>query len=283
MTTPPAPGEFEGALTIQSNDPGRLEARIALSGRGVEAPPGPMINAGGVVNAASFAANAIAPGSILSLFGINLASVDAVATTTPLPTSLAGTSIEITDSAGVTRSASLFGIFNGGQQINFLIDPETAVGAAELTLRRSDGQASTVAIQVDQVGPGVFFIQNAAGQNVALANFLRISGGVATTELTFSAADFSLVRIDLGPEDDQLFVSLFVTGIQFASGVQNMSATIDGEPVPVFNFAGDLAQFVGLGQVNIGPIPRSFIGRGPVEISLTVDGAVANSVMVSFL
>ena len=50
----------------------------------------------------------------------------------------------------------------------------------------------------------------------------------------------------------------------------------------MFNFVGDLAQFVGLGQLNIGPIPRSFLGRGPVEISLTVDGAAANSVMVSF-
>ena len=173
---PPSEGEFEGTLTIQSNDPGLPQASIALSGLGVEAPPAPMINPSGVVNAASFVANAIAPGAILSMFGVNFADTDAVAITAPLPDSLSGTSVEITDSTGMTRSAGLFGIFNAGQQINLYLDPATAVGAAELTLRRSDGQASTVAIQVEQVGSGIFFIQNSAGENVALANSLRIGG-----------------------------------------------------------------------------------------------------------
>ena len=167
--------------------------------------------------------------------------------------------------------------------MNFHLDPDTAPGPATLTVRLSNGTSASVALQVSEVAPGIFFIQNGAGENVALANSLRISNGAAATELTFHAADFSLAPIDLGPESDQVFVSLFLTGIQFASGVQNMSATIDGEPVSVFNFAGDLAQFIGLGQVNIGPIPRSFIGRGPAEINLTIDGAVANPVMVSFL
>ena len=34
-----------------------------------------------------------------------------------------------------------------------------------------------------------------------------------------------------------------------------MSAAIDGEDVPVFSFVGELEQFLGRGQVNIGPIP----------------------------
>ena len=87
----------------------------------------------------------------------------------------------------------------------------------------------------------------------------------------------------MGDDEDQIFLSLFVTGIQFAASVEGMSATIDGEDVPVFSFVGDLDQFVGLGQVNIGPIPRGFIGRGPVLIVLTIDGIAANSVIVAFL
>jgi uncharacterized protein (TIGR03437 family) len=60
-----------------------------------------------------------------------------------------------------------------------------------------------------------------------------------------------------------------------------MSATLGGNPIPVFSFAGSLEQFVGLGQVNIGPIPRSFAGRGAAPLALTVDGVAANAVLVS--
>ncbi len=97
--------------------------------------------------------------------------------------------------------------------------------------------------------------------------------------LTFNAADLSLAPIDLGPEGDSIFVALFGTEIRGAGVV---TATIDGQEVPVSGFAA-AAGFFGLDQANIGPIPRSFIGAGPVEVVLSVDGVVTNSVMVSFL
>ena len=53
-----------------------------------------------------------------------------------------------------------------------------------------------------------------------------------------------------------------------------------GERVGVF---GPVAQpqFVGLDQANLGPLPRSLIGRGEVDIILTVDGKTANAVTVN--
>jgi uncharacterized protein (TIGR03437 family) len=241
----------------------------------------PLATGAGVVNGASFA-NLLSPAVIASAFVLNGAEQDAVATTDPLPTDLGGATLEITDSQGATRQSGIFGIFNNQRQINFFIDPETALGPATLTLRRADGEASTAAIDIQLVAPGVFFINNAQAQPVALANFLRFRGADFTVGNTFTNS-FDLEPIDLGDEQDQVFLSLFVTGIQFASGVAGMSATIDGEDVPVFSFVGDLDQFVGLGQVNVGPIPRSFVGRGPVLIVLSVDGFATNSVMVAFL
>ena len=241
---------------------------------------GPHVSGQGTVNGGSFMPDCLTPSMIATAFVRN-AGADAIATVTPLPEALSGTSLEITDSAGVTRPSGLFGIFNGGRQINFLIDSATALGPATITLKRADGEMSTAAIQIDQVAPGVFFIGNAAGQFVALATVLTISGGNVTTTFTF-AGDFSLEPIDLGGPADQVFLSLFVTGLRFASGVANMSATIDGEDVPVFSFVGELEQFLGLGQVNIGPIDRSFIGRGPVEVIFIADGKPSNPVMVSF-
>ncbi len=241
----------------------------------------PLATGEGVVNGASFA-NLLSPAVIASAFVLNGAEEDANATTDPLPTNLGGTTLEITDSQGVTRQSGIFGIFRNQQQINFFIDPETALGPATLTLRRADGEESSAAIDIQLVAPGVFFINNAQAQPVALANFLRFRGAEFTVGNTFTSG-FDLEPIDLGDDEDQIFLSLFVTGIQFAASVEGMSATIDGEDVPVFSFVGDLDQFVGLGQVNIGPIPRGFIGRGPVLIVLTIDGIAANSVIVAFL
>jgi uncharacterized protein (TIGR03437 family) len=254
---------------------------FAVKFEGVD-PTLPLITTEGVVNAAGFATS-VTPDSIATAFVLNAADEDSADAASPLPTIRNGTSLEITDSAGSTRANGLFGIFNGGTQINFYVDPATALGPATITLRRDDGESSSASIEVKLVNPGVFFLLNAADQAVALAQFLRISGGVAgPLELTFNPADFSLTPIDLGPEGDQIFIALFGTGIRLVSGVEKITATIDGEAVPVLAFAA-APGFFGLDQVNIGAIPRSFIGRGPVEIVLTVDGVVANTIMVSFL
>ncbi|MCP5112857.1 MAG: hypothetical protein GY953_18675, partial [bacterium] len=60
------------------------------------------------VSAASFSRlSGLAPDSLATGFGVGLATGTAVATETPLPTELAGTSVEITDSAGVQHLAQL--------------------------------------------------------------------------------------------------------------------------------------------------------------------------------
>ena len=62
---------------------------------------------------------------------------------------------------------------------------------------------------------------------------------------------------------------------------QKAAATIGGVNV---NVAGPVAQgeFVGLDQVNLGPVPRSLAGKGEVDVILTIDGKQANAVTVAF-
>jgi uncharacterized protein (TIGR03437 family) len=266
-----------GTLYIADEDNHRIRA-IRPDGL-----PFPYLTREGVVNAASFFGGAIAPDSIVSLFGRFLALTDATGFSFPLLTTLGGTAVEITDSLGVTRRAGLFGVFRETEQINLYLDRATAPGPARVTVLRGDGRASSVTVEVAAVAPGIFFQRNDDGQAVALAQFLRFADGVSgPLQFTFSVLDFSLIPIDLGPEGDQIFLALFGTGFRFASGVENISATIDGEPVPVLGFAA-AAGFVGLDQVNIGPVPRSFIGRGVVAVVLTIDGKVTNPALVRFL
>jgi uncharacterized protein (TIGR03437 family) len=61
----------------------------------------------------------------------------------------------------------------------------------------------------------------------------------------------------------------------------NVQVTIKGEAVPVFAFV-PAPGFDGLDQVNVGPIPGSFLNAGAVKVQLTVDGIVSNIADVRF-
>lgn len=229
------------------------------------------------VPAATFAADsALAPESIASGFGERLASATEVAGSTPLPTTLGGTSVRIRDTANVERRAGLFFVSPG--QINYLIPAGTATGPATVTVTSGDQEVATGAIRVDTVAPGLFSA-NTQGTGVAAASCLRIgSDGKRTEMLIFDPATQRSVPIDLGPAGDQVFLSLFGTGIRgYRSGV---AATTGGLSVPVVGAAAQ-TQFAGLDQVNIGPLPRSLAGRGEIEVILKVDGKSANTVTVN--
>ena len=233
------------------------------------------INQGGVISAASFAGGAVAPAQIVSIFGVQLASATAAATAQPLPTELAGTRVEVTDSQGVTRRSALF--FVAGSQINCEIPPETAIGPARITAFSGSSSAS-LDITVQGSLPGLF-AANARGRGVAAAAAVRIDGvGVQTTiePVDRSASPFIGRPIDLGPDTDQVVLLLFGTGIR---GFQTVEVRVGGEAQQVLGVAPS-PEFVGLDQVNV-LLSRSLIGRGVVNIELTIDGIVANVVTVT--
>src|SRR5262245_38141360 len=76
------------------------------------------------VSAASFSGAELASESIVAAFGAGLATTTQVAASLPLPTTLAGTTVKVSDSAGATRDAPLF--FVAPTQVNYLIPAGTA-------------------------------------------------------------------------------------------------------------------------------------------------------------
>jgi uncharacterized protein (TIGR03437 family) len=95
----------------------------------------PVINPGGVVNAASFAAvdgpsHAVVPGAIASIFGRNLAASTARADSYPLPRMLGGASVTVNGAA-----APLF--YASPSQINFQVPSSTSRGDFTAYLRES--------------------------------------------------------------------------------------------------------------------------------------------------
>ena len=235
------------------------------------------------VPAASFTGSVLAPDSIVAAFGVKLAPATKVATTTPLPTELEGTTVRVKDSAGAERQARLF--FVSPAQINYLMPPETVAGAATVTVRNGEGILSIGAVQISQTMPGLF-TANADGKGVAAALALRVKPGgeqifEPVARLDAAQNRFVAEPVDLGDPNDQIFLILFGSGIRFRTSLSATTVTIGGlsQQAP---FAGAVEGLAGLDQINAGPLSRSLMGRGEVDLVLTVDGKQANTVRVSF-
>ncbi|MGH9845261.1 MAG: hypothetical protein ACREEM_41630, partial [Blastocatellia bacterium] len=95
---------------------------------------------------------------------------------------------------------------------------------------------------------------------------------------------FVTVPIDLGADrgvaTDQVFLVLFGTGLRGRSALSAVTARVGAVNVPVL-YAGAAPDFIGLDQINLGPLPRSLAGRGEVDVVLTVDGKTGNMVRIS--
>ncbi|MGE0126509.1 MAG: PKD domain-containing protein [Blastocatellales bacterium] len=240
------------------------------------------------VSAASFLGAQLAPESIVAAFGSGMATDVAIANSLPLPTTLLGTTVKVTDSAGTTRDSSLF--FVAPTQINFEIPKGTANGVAVVNVAINGNIVGAGTMNIAKVAPGLISA-NANGQGVAAAVVLRIdtaNGNKQTFEqvarFDSGQSKFVPVPIDMGPSTDLVYVLLYGTGIRGRTSTQNIVVNIDGSsrPLSAAQFEDGFAApgFVGLDQVNV-LLPRSLIGRGQIDITLTVDGVVSNTVQLS--
>ncbi|HSH17367.1 MAG TPA: IPT/TIG domain-containing protein, partial [Verrucomicrobiae bacterium] len=166
--------------------------------------PGTFLNPHGILNSASFAPPTfpISGGTIVALFGSELASGTEAAQSTPLPTSMRGTSVTVN---GVL--APLFFVSPG--QINIQVPFATSGGSANIVVNRGGSNSNTVATPVAPSSPGVF-TQNVTG----------IGPGVITH------LDFSLVTPQ-NPAAPGETVIMYLTGM----GALNPPVA-DGAPGP---------------------------------------------------
>jgi uncharacterized protein (TIGR03437 family) len=234
------------------------------------------------VSAASFVPIFGAAEAIIAVFGTELATQTLSATTLPLPTTLGGTTVTVRDSLGTVRNAPLF--FVSPNQINYLIPVGTANGAATVTITAGNGKQSSGPLTIQTVAPGLFSA-SANGRGLPAAVGLRVKGdGQQINEpvIQYDAVQgrYVAVPIDLGPPEDRFFLIIFGTALRGRSSLGSVIATLGGVSVPV-TYLGAQGQLVGLDQGNLGPLPRTLIGRGNVELNLMVDGQAANTLQVN--
>ena len=230
-----------------------------------------------VVSAANSAATAIAPGSLATAFGADLANEKADGAPLPLPTTFGGTSISIQDSSGAIMPAPLLYVIP--TQVNFEVPSGLATGPGQATVFSGDGTQSIAKVQIAAVAPGLFEADSsglAAGYVV-----LYHSDNTQTAEQLFTTSSSGAIvatPVSLGSSTDRAFLFLFGTGIE-AAGASGVKVTIAGTNAPV-SYAGPQGQFIGVDQVNI-QLPASLQGKGNVTIKLTASGIAANPVNIT--
>jgi uncharacterized protein (TIGR03437 family) len=235
-----------------------------------------------ITNAASYYSSNFAPDSWATAWGTSLSTSTLQASTTPLPTSLAGTTVQVTDAAGVQRLAPLNYVSAG--QINFMIPTNTAAGLATVTVTNAFGATASTIIVVSPTAPGLFS-QDSSGSGLAAAQYIVVHADGSQTapnqvaQYNSSTGQWVPVPI-VAAATDQVYLVLYGTGIRYKPSSASVTATVNGQSVPVA-YAGSQSQFAGEDQVNLGPLP-SFAGAGVVNVQITVNGEPSNTVTVDF-
>ncbi len=231
-----------------------------------------------VVSAASLTGGPVAPDSLASAFGRNLSGATAAAGPGQPPIVLGGTTVSILDSSGFTISAPI--LYVSPLQVNFLVPPSVSAGPATVTIVSLNGTsmvAHSAQVGIAPVAPGIFTLNNTG---LAAAYAVRVSSdGTQTFEPVYTTQNGALVAnpIDLGSATDQVYLSLFGTGIRAAAG--GVAVSIQGANVPVV-YAGAQPEFAGLDQINV-LLPHSLVGSGSVTIVVTANQIPANEVTLT--
>jgi uncharacterized protein (TIGR03437 family) len=224
-----------------------------------------------IVSAASFSAGALAPESLASVFGQDIAAM-ATSASTPLPTSLSG--ITVVDATGTSRPASLLFVSPG--QVNFIVPADTAIGLASITVRGTlSRKALTAHVQIAEVAPVLFSV----GQQIAAAIVVQVTPGGAQTILpayTVQAGNVTPVPIDVS-QPGQTFLELFGTGVRRGT-MGPVAVNVHGASVPVA-YAGPQGTYPGLDQVNV-LLPPELAGSGTARVALLIAGSRSNAVLV---
>jgi uncharacterized protein (TIGR03437 family) len=233
----------------------------------------PAISAGGIVDGAAFTPNrAVAPGSIISVFGTNLADFPGSATQFPLPLGINGVAFSFdVPSAGVSLPARFHYI--SATQINVQVPWELAnYPSAIVKVIINYTYSPTYTLNLATYAPG-FFAYQANGQQYASALDSTLTVITASHPVS-RGTTVALYLNGLGPVHNQPADGWPATDAT-STTVSTPTITIGGQ-VATVTFSGLAPQFADLYQVNA-TVPTS-IGTGPQPVTCTIGGVSCQTV-----
>jgi len=246
------------------------------------APPGtPVINPGGIVNAASYASGippyGLAQGSLFSIFGTDLGPAQLIqAWAFPLQTSLGGTSVQIL-AGGIKYDAFLLFVSSG--QVNAILPSNVPIGLAQVTVGYNGITSQPAMVRVVKTSAGIFF-QSVNGSEMAIAQNYN------------GPTDYPLNQPAAPAKPGQIVV-LWGTGMGPIAGADNVApgtAAGDMSGVPVSIAVGGVAaQRLYAGRqsesaavdVIYFTVPQGVPYGCQVPVAVTAGGLAANTTMIA--
>lgn len=210
---------------------------------------------------------ALAPGTIMAIYGANMASGPAQPATTPLPTSLNGTSVLI---GGIP--SPLFYVSPG--QINVQIPFELSSNGQYQVIVNANGALTAPApINTTPATPGV----DAFADGSLIAVHATDGSLISPSSPAQQGEYIVLFLLGMGGTDNTVASGKASPGTPLSRPTQIPTLTLAGNPVPVA-FAGLSPGFVGLYQINL-QIPQSLPG-GNVALTVTQNNNVSNTTIL---
>jgi uncharacterized protein (TIGR03437 family) len=203
----------------------------------------PIVPAGGVVHAASDAAGVpIAPGSLITIYGTNLANAQGLASTLPLPQQQNGAQV-------LLGSLPLPILYTSEGQLNVQVPYNTPVdGQYQITVQRDNLLSVPEQLVIAEGQPGVFTVnQQGTGQGVIFKSdgvTLAQTGTPATTNETVV-----IYCTGLGVVSPAVPEGTAPPSLPLSNTVNQVTVTIGGQDAMV-SFSGLTPGFPGLYQVN---------------------------------
>ena len=104
-----------------------------------------------IVNSGGYQTSGVAPGSIVSVFGVNLAADTQVATADPLPEVLGGSRLLI-------NGLPVPLLYASPTQINAQIPDKTPTGVVAVVTMRGNSASATTGLRIQSAAPGIFAV-----------------------------------------------------------------------------------------------------------------------------
>ncbi|HWB83746.1 MAG TPA: hypothetical protein VG675_06375 [Bryobacteraceae bacterium] len=240
----------------------------------------PVINSGGVVNAASNAplggANSgIAEGSFFSIYGTGLGPASPTSASAPLGTSLGGTTVAITPVGGGAPVQAIV-YFTYANQVNGILPSNTPVGDANVTVTFGGATSAPVKIRVVKSSFGIFTFSYgsgpAAAQNYNSATDTPVN---SLTNAVNPGQVMILYGTGLGPitgPDNVPPGAVSPVGI----GIDNVRVLVGGQSITPL-YAGRTPSYPAEDQINFQlPSDASVADGCFVPIAVSVNGVVSN-------
>ncbi len=241
----------------------------------------PAVVDGGVINAASFAKNqVVAPGSLVSIFGSNLAPSVTSASAIPLPMALAGVSVTFN---GITAPL----VFVAPGQINAQLPWDvlggTQSGTATVVVNTPSGSSPPKSVNIGPFSPGIFAVSFGVGRAIAINQDGTLAAPVgAVPGLTTHPAKpgdiVILLGTGLGAVTPPIANGTSPVFSDKALHTTNTTPTIlfGGQPATSVPFSGLSPQFVGVNQINV-QIPSTAPGGDTVPVQLSEGGITSTA------